>query len=101
MVTADALHTQRCHAEFLTGQKSAHYIFAVKKNQPGLYAQLKRLPWRQVPAGHAERGRGHGREERRTLKVVTVAAGLAFPHAIAVTCRTRPLSGGKWRTVTA
>jgi hypothetical protein len=35
--------------------------------------------------------------------VVTVAAGLAFPHAaqaIAVTRRIRPLNGGKWRTLT-
>jgi hypothetical protein len=34
----------------------------------------------------------------------TVAAGLAFPHAaqaIAITRRVRPLSEGKWRTVTA
>ena len=28
-----------------------------------------------------KRERGHGRTERRTLKVTAVAAGLAFPHA--------------------
>jgi predicted transposase YbfD/YdcC len=103
VVTADALHTQRGHAEFLVAQKNAHYIFIVKKNQPGLYAQLKRLPWRQVPAGDRQHDRGHGRDEHRTLKAVTVAAGLAFPHAaqaLAITRRIRPLSGGKWRTVT-
>jgi hypothetical protein len=33
VVTADALHTQRGHAEFLVAQKNAHYIFIVKKNQ--------------------------------------------------------------------
>lgn len=103
VVTADALHTQREHAGFLVTTKNAHYIFIVKKNQPGLYAQLKRLPWRQIPAGASLHGRGHGREEHRTLKAVTVAAGLAFPHAtqaICLTCRIRPLNGGKWRTVT-
>jgi predicted transposase YbfD/YdcC len=103
VVTADALHTQGGHAEFLVTGKNAHYIFIVKKNQPGLYAQLKRLPWRQVPAGARQHDRGHGRDEHRTLKAVTVAAGLAFPHAvqaIAVTRRIRPLPGGKWRTVT-
>jgi predicted transposase YbfD/YdcC len=103
VVTADALHTQRGHAEFLVTTKNAHYIFIVKKNQPGLYAQLKRLPWRQVPAGDRQQDRGHGRDEHRTLKAVTVAAGLAFPHAaqaIAITRRIRPLSGGTWRTVT-
>jgi hypothetical protein len=48
--------------------------------------------------------RGHGREEHRTLKAATPAAGLCFPHAaqaIRVTRRIRPLSGGrKWRTFT-
>jgi hypothetical protein len=43
----------------------------------------------------------HGRQEDRVLKVVTVAAGLAFPHAaqaIRITRRTRPLAGGRWHT---
>ncbi len=34
VVTADALHTQREHAEFLVTRKNAHYILVVKKNQP-------------------------------------------------------------------
>jgi DDE_Tnp_1-associated/Transposase DDE domain len=50
VITADALHTQREHAKFLAG-KQAHYILAVKRNQPGLYAQVKNLPWRNIPAG--------------------------------------------------
>ena len=49
VITADALHTQREHAEFLVTGKNAHYILVVKKNQPSLYAQLKNLPWRQHP----------------------------------------------------
>jgi len=49
IVTADALHTQRGHAEYLTG-RGAHYLFTVKGNQPTLYAQLKALPWRDIPA---------------------------------------------------
>ena len=77
------------HAEFLVTGKSAHYIFIVKKNQPGLYAQLKRLPWRQVPAGARQHDRGHGRDEHRTLKAVNAAAGLAFPHAAQAICLTR------------
>jgi predicted transposase YbfD/YdcC len=104
VITADALHTQREHAEFLVTGKNAHYILVVKKNQPGLYAQLKNLPWRNIRAGHRQRDRGHGREEHRTLQAATVTAGLAFPHAaqaIRVTRRMRPVSGGKkWRTVT-
>jgi predicted transposase YbfD/YdcC len=97
VITADALHTQREHAEFLVAGKDAHYILVVKKNRPGLYAQLKNLPWRQIPAAATQRDRGHGRQEHRTLKAPTVAAGPCFPHAmqaLRVTRRTRPLSGG-------
>jgi len=104
VITADALHTQREHARFLAG-KQAHYILAVKRNQPSLSAQVKNLPWRNIPAGDRQHNRGHGREERRTLQAAAVAAGLGFPHAaqaIRVTRRIWPLSGGKkWRTVTA
>jgi len=75
-----------------------------EKNQPGLYAQVKNLPWRNIPAGCKQHDRGHGREEHRTLQVSAVAAGIAFPHAaqaIRVTRRIRPLNGHKkWRTGT-
>ena len=104
VVTADAMHTQRNHAKFLVSRKNAHYILIVKENQPSLYAQVKNLPWRTIPAGDRQHHRGHGRDEFRTIKTVTVAAGLAFPHAaqaIAITRRVRRLSSGKWRTVTA
>jgi predicted transposase YbfD/YdcC len=57
VVTADALHAQREHAQFLVTQKNAHYILAVKNHQPTLYAQLTSLPWRQVPAGFDARGK--------------------------------------------
>ncbi len=103
VITADAMHTQREHAGFLVTKKKAHYILVVKKNQPTLYAQVKNLPWRNIPCGARQHDRGHGREEHRTLKAAAVAAGLAFPHAaqaIRVTRRIRPLTGGKWRTVT-
>jgi hypothetical protein len=79
------------------------YILVTKGNQPGLHAQLRKLPWKTVPAAAAGHSRGHGREEQRSLQAVTVPAGLAFPHAaqaLRVTRRTRPLSGGKWRTIT-
>jgi hypothetical protein len=75
-----------------------------EKNQPSLYAQVKNLPWRHIGAGDRQHHRGHGRDEYRTIKTATVAAGLAFPHAaqaIAITRRVRPLPTGKWRTVTA
>lgn len=103
VVTADALHTQRDHATFLRTQKDAHYILVVKKNQPSLYSQLKGLPWRKIPIMHAENDHGHGRDERRTVKVVAVGEGLLFPHAaraIAITRRSRPAGTKKWKTIT-
>ncbi|MFD1937568.1 MULTISPECIES: ISAs1 family transposase [Nonomuraea] len=103
VVTADALHTQREHATFLIEQKRAHYVLIVKKNQPSLYAQVKRLSWKLIPIQHRERDRGHGREERRTLKVITVTTGLLFPHAVQAMQIKRQVRDGKtgrWRTVT-
>ena len=103
VTTADALHTQREHAEFLVTGNGAHYILVVKNNQPGLYAQVKNLPWRRIPVAARQHNRGHGRQEHRTLKAAAVAAGLAFPHAAQALCLTRqirPLDGGRWRTVT-
>ena len=79
MITADAMHTQRDHAEFLVTKKKVDYILIVKKNQPNPYAQVKNLPWRRIPAGDRHHTRGHGRDEFRTIRTAAVAAGLAFP----------------------
>ena len=98
VITADAMHAQRGHATYLAG-RGAHYLLTVKRNQPGLFAQLAALPWRQVPVACDTRERGHGRDERRTLKVTAVAAGLAFPHAaqaIQIVRRRRRRGKKKW-----
>src|SRR4051794_16062975 len=73
---------------------------------PTLRRQLAALPWREIEIGHRSSGNAHGRREIRTLKVVSIAAGIAFPHAaqaIQVTRKTRPLRAAntrKWRTET-
>jgi predicted transposase YbfD/YdcC len=81
VVTADALHCQRAHADYLHA-RGAHYLFTVKGNQPTLRRALARLPWAQAP-GLRERHVGHGRTESRSIKVLdlddTPEAGL-FPH---------------------
>jgi predicted transposase YbfD/YdcC len=77
VVTADALHTQHAHADWLITQKHAAYLLIVKTNQPALYQQLAALPWREVPVADETRDRGHHRVELRRLQVVTVA-GLGF-----------------------
>ena len=80
VVTSDALHTVRANLHWLATEKKAHYIAVVKANQPLLYAQVKALPWRQVPAGGTTRETGHGRAETRTLKSAHVN-DLGFPFA--------------------
>jgi predicted transposase YbfD/YdcC len=102
VVTADALHTQREHADWLVAHKHAAYLLLVKGNQPALHQQLKLLPWCDVPVADHTRDRGHGRVELRRLQVTTVA-GLDFPHAtqaIRLTRRVRSLRSRRWRTVT-
>jgi predicted transposase YbfD/YdcC len=102
VVTADALHTQREHADWLVTQQHAAYLLIVKANQPTLHRQLRRLPWREVPVADHTRDRGHGRVELRRLQVTTVA-GLEFPHttqALRITRRVRSLAGRRWRTMT-
>jgi predicted transposase YbfD/YdcC len=102
VITADAMHTQREHADWLVTQKHAAYILIVKANQPTLHHQLASLPWRDIPVADHTRDRGHGRAEIRRLQATTVA-GLDFPHAtqaIRITRRVRSLRSRRWRTVT-
>jgi predicted transposase YbfD/YdcC len=101
VVTADALHAQRAHADYLVLQRGAHYLFTVKGNQPALCAQLKALPWAEVPVMHASTDRAHGRVEKRSVKAVTVDTGIVFPHArqaIQITRQTRRLDATRWST---
>ncbi|MFF8374456.1 ISAs1 family transposase [Streptomyces lydicus] len=81
VVTADAMHTQRTHAEHVI-TAGGHYLLVVKGNQKKLRKQLRRLPWRKIPLQARTTGAGHGRREVRRLKVCTVQPGLLFPHAV-------------------
>jgi predicted transposase YbfD/YdcC len=96
LVVADALHAQVGHADLLAGH-GAHLMVTAKANQPKLLAQLKALPWAQVPVGAQTRETGHGRKETRTVKAVTVATPgrIGFPEAeqaVRIT-RTRTVKG--------
>jgi predicted transposase YbfD/YdcC len=103
VVTADAMHAQRDHARYLHS-RGAHYLITVKGNQPTLRRQLASLPWKDIPVGHSDTHRGHGRIEKRSIKATEVAAGLTFPHAgqaVQITRRTRSIKArSKWRTET-
>jgi predicted transposase YbfD/YdcC len=101
VVTADALHTQREHADYLTS-RGAHYIVIAKGNQKNLHQQLKSLPWKDIPLQGRTCDTGHGRGEVRRIKVATVGS-LLFPHArqaIQLTRRVTHRKTGKTTTTT-
>jgi predicted transposase YbfD/YdcC len=96
LVVADALHAQVGHADLLA-EHGGHLMVTAKANQPTLFAQLKALPWAQIPVGAQTRETGHGRKETRTVKALTVTTpgGLGFPkaaQAVRIT-RTRTIKG--------
>jgi predicted transposase YbfD/YdcC len=102
IVTADAMHTQRGHAEYLI-RRGAHYLLTVKGNQPTLRNQLRSLSWDRVPVADQTSGKGHGRIESRTTKITSVQTGLGFPHAhlaLQVTRRRRRPAERHWSTET-
>jgi predicted transposase YbfD/YdcC len=98
VVTADALHAQREHAKYLHN-RGAHYVLTVKGNQPALRRQLASQPWKDVPISHRETDNSHGRTVTRTYKVITIAAGILFPHATQAVqiIRTRKRKSGSRR----
>jgi predicted transposase YbfD/YdcC len=102
VITADALHAQRATATYLHA-RGAHYVLTVKRNQPTLFAQLRSLPWKQVPVGDRRRDRAHGRVETRTVKVTAIRTGIGFPHATQAiqVVRRRRSRTGRWHTETA
>jgi len=79
VVTSDAMHTQREHAQYLMS-RGAHYIVIVKANQKKLRKQLKSLPWNRIPLQGRIRETGHGRGEIRRIKICSTD-GLLFPGA--------------------
>src|SRR5215203_5429362 len=107
LITADAVHTNRNHADYLHG-RGGHYLLTAKLNQPTLLRRLRALPWKQIGVAARERGHGHGRVETRTISVVSLdpcpdAGGEFFPHAaqaIKVVRRRRARGSRKWTTVT-
>ncbi|MGW3692237.1 ISAs1 family transposase, partial [Streptomyces sp. NPDC005125] len=84
VVTFDALHSVKDQVRWLVEEKKAHYIAVIKGNQPTAFAQLKALPWDQIPVQHSRSETGHGRRESRSIKTMAVATnlgGIVFPKA--------------------
>lgn len=64
---------------------------------PGLYAQVRKLPWADIPLEHRTRDKAHHRDEIRRLKVAAFRH-LDYPgarQAIQVVRWRRELSTGK------
>ncbi len=82
VVTVDAGHTVRAHARFLCEELGAHYVMTVKANTPTLFTALDALDWAAVPVGHQATETGHGRTERRTIRVIDAPDHIRslFPH---------------------
>lgn len=70
VVTADALHTQHTHADTLHA-RGGHYVFTVKRNQPGLHDRIASQTWASLPVHHTVREKAHGRICRRTCTTCT------------------------------
>lgn len=79
VVTADALHTQRDTATFIS-RRGGDYVLTVKGNQPNLFKALAALPWNQIP-GESETETGHGRRHTRTIKAIQCPSWISFPGA--------------------
>ena len=82
--TMDAAHTVRAHATLITSELFAHYVMIVKQNTKKLYAKIDALDWANVPIAHQSIDVGHGRRDKRTIRVLDAPDDLGFPGAAQV-----------------
>ena len=82
VITINAGHTVRAHAEFLAEELGAHYVMTVKTNTPTLFTDLDALDRAAVAVSHQSTETGHGRRERRTIQVLDAPDHIRslFPH---------------------
>lgn len=81
VITMDAGHTVRAHAEFVVSELAAHYVMIAKGNTKRLYDRLDGYDWAAVPVTHTTIETGHGRWEKRTIQVADAPEDIGFPHA--------------------
>ena len=86
VITVDAGLTARAIARGIVGELGAHYVMTIKSNQPALYAQICALAFDPLPLGHTTTDTGHGRREKRTIKVMDAPAHIKalYPHVAQV-----------------
>jgi predicted transposase YbfD/YdcC len=84
VLTLDALHTTKTTARLINQQLDAHYVLILKGNQPLTRAAAQTLlrgpdiDWTDTSATADDRG--HGRTERRSIRIAEVGDAL-FPGA--------------------
>ena len=80
VVSADALHCQRDHVTYLA--ETGRALDSDRQRQPADVAPADgRSALAADPEADRTDERGHGRREIRTLKILSVAAGIEFPQA--------------------
>ena len=79
VITADALHTQRAHAEYLHSV-GAQFVLTVKAEPAPPVRRPRRAAWANTPITHREVEHGHGRVTTRTIQVLPAPPCLPFPH---------------------
>ena len=82
--TMDAAHTVRSHATLITSELFAHYVMIVKQNTRKLYDKIDTLDWTNAPIAHETLDVGHGRRDKRTIRVCDAPEDLGFPGAAQV-----------------
>jgi len=106
--TMDAAHTVRAHARLITSELLAHYVMIVKQNTKALYDKIDALDWANASIAHETLDIGHGRRDKRTLRVRDAPADLGFPGAAQVflveryttrTVRKRPKGSRRYKKV--
>lgn len=96
VVTADALHTQRETVNIII-KKNAHYLLAVKDNQPNLRKAIQEeTPNEAWSVPYSTTELGHGRIEKRTIQLAPLQPGeLNFPGSRSIALITRSFTDKK------
>jgi predicted transposase YbfD/YdcC len=80
----------------------------VKQNTPTLYDKIDALDWANAPIAHQSLDTGHGRRDKRTIRVLDAPEDLGFPAAAQVflieryttrTVRKRPKGSRRYKKV--
>jgi hypothetical protein len=98
----------RAHAKLITSELFAHYVMIVKQNTKTLYDKIDALDWANAPIAHQSTEIGHGRRDKRTIRVLDAPEDLGFPAAAQVflieryttrTVRKRPKGSRRYKKV--